>query len=375
MDGNDFDVLVWVGRPSGNAHRIVNLRRYLSTTACAAVTALLVLIGAGSASAVDPVPGEVRVAGVGSGPDGAVSLVAAVTPGAAPSLRVSTDDGVPVPASVEPVLSGRTPVQLVVDAGSVSANELLRQLPTGAPAGVVTASAGGLDSAIGSALRRLSGTASVLAVVTSSPDAGREAADSLAARLRRAGAVLAVVTTSPSPYWQDVASSTGGVIVPAADGLVPALQNRYRVTFARPDGDAAQVQVGGGAAARFALPPAPVPRERIWWVLGSVELAGVLVLAIVLLVRRRGRKLDDLVEDVVPVDPMPGVRVFDVSAFGGPLDVTHSLYEPRTVRDAREVGTDLPARPPRARQSTSPPPPEPWPLPGGPRHGPAHPRP
>lgn len=46
-----------------------------------------------------------------------------------------------------------------------------------------------------------------------------------------------------------------------------------------------------------------------------------------------------LEDDVVRVERLPGVRVFEVLDSGEPLDVTDSRYEPRAVRDARERAT------------------------------------
>ena len=79
-----------------------------------------------------------------------------------------------------------------------------------------------------------------------------------------------------------------------------------------------------------------IPPEAIPSVLCSFGVSVLVLLAMVLRLWRASRASDEPADDVVPVEPMPGVRVFDVLDSGTPLDVTNSRFETRGVRDARE---------------------------------------
>lgn len=263
--------------------------------------ALSLVLSPGAARAATG-PG-VDVLAVGSTSDHQVSLVAAVQPMPLVPLGSSavtvTSGGADLPTEVNPVLSGRTAIGLVVDASAEGAPALqggglsgaagfLLQLPPQAsitviadrlPPAVVAAPSIGVtnalqatsaltsdgvratSSALTLALRSLparSGTQRVIVLYTSAPNAGAESGSALGQRLRRAHAILAVVDTSAAPgYWSTVARSTGGLAIAARpaeaveafDALADALRARYLVKFPRP-GAGGQVSLRIDAAGR-----------------------------------------------------------------------------------------------------------------------------
>ena len=348
---------------------------------------LLAAPGAPTTPTTLPAP---AVLAVRATPDHRVTLVADAggVPAAAPSATV-TAGGTTLPAQVTPVWSDTTAVGLVVDtaaadadvrgAGLAGAAGFLLQLPQGARSGVVvdrhpptlatppgTDAAGTLtalsdlpgggtrdtSAALTLALREVPerpGDRSVVVLYTAAADAGGETSASLGARFRSAGAVLAVVTTTSDPsYWRSAAAATGGPVVAtdaagaiaAFDQVARALRTRYVVGFQRPAaGGAADLRwTAGGAPVEVpvVIPPEPPMASSSWpWVNAPLIAAGaaaVVVLAggLLLLSRRRRRVVDEL----VPAVPS-GVRVFDV-ATEAPREITESLFEPRSIRDARE---------------------------------------
>ena len=245
------------------------------------------------------------------------------------------------------------------------------------------------------ALRQLPpwpGAQPIIVLYTTAPNAGGETATALGERMRRAHAILAVVTTSPDPkYWSHAATATGGIAVSsgptpainAFDELADALRGRYAVTFPRPPTSVTQVNLRFDAAGEHYVVPLVLPPEpgsvasrgpkshrqmlggRVppwYWVPG---IAGLLIaIAALGMLSRRRRTVPDNDQvpragspaprlqsrrsgarvDTDPQAPPLGVRVFDVTQAGGPREVTGSLFEERSVRDAKEnaVAADSP---------------------------------
>jgi len=356
------------------------------------VTGLVLLAAPGAPTAPAPMPAPAVLA-VQSTPDHRVTLVAdaGTVPAQPPSASV-TIAGATLPAQVTPVWSDTTAVGLVLDAaadadvrgaGLAGAAGFLLQLPQGARSAVVvdrrppalatppgTDTAGTLDAlssladaeardtsaALTLALSRVperAGDRAIVVLYTSGADAGGETAAALGERLRAAGAVLAVVTTNQDPrYWRAAAAATGGLVVPtdatgtieAFDQVAEALRARFVVGFERPAaGGAADLRwTAGGApvSVPVAIPPGPpeATAARPWAnapLVAGIGFAALVVVAVLtgallLMARRRRRAADEL----VPAVPS-GVRVFDV-ATEAPREITSSLFEPRSVRDARE---------------------------------------
>jgi hypothetical protein len=351
--------------------------------------ALAAAPGAPTAPATVPPP---AVLAVRSTSDDRVTLVAdaRAVPPQAPSASV-TAGGATLPAQVTPLWSDATAVGLVVDAaatdpdvrgaGLAGAAGFLLQLPQGARSGVVVdrrppvlatppgtdpagtlAALSGLpgggtrdtSAALTLALERVperAGDRAVVVLYTSGGDAGGEPAAALGERFRAAGAVLAVVTTNQDPsYWRSAAAATGGLVVAtdaagaiaAFDQVADALRTRFVVGFQRPpsDGAAGLRWTAGGApvVVPVAIPPErPADTATAWpWasapVAAGIGVAALVALAggLLLVTRRRRRTADEL----VPAVPS-GVRVFDVDT-EAPREITDSLFEPRSVRDARE---------------------------------------
>jgi hypothetical protein len=199
-------------------------------------------------------------------------------------------------------------------------------------------------------LPSLRGDRSVLVLYTSARDAGGERATALGERLRAAGAVLAVVTTAPDAgYWTSVAQATGGlaVVAPAHrpirafDQVASALRARYVTTFSRPATGGAELRwtVDGTTSTLPVTIPAaratgPADTENRATDEGSspaLPLAAGLVVILLatgaVLVRRRRNRVSTVPE---------GVRVFDMSA-DAPREISGSLFESQSVRDAREA--------------------------------------
>ncbi|HVH21219.1 MAG TPA: hypothetical protein VNA11_02065 [Pseudonocardia sp.] len=257
-----------------------------------ALAALLVLMfalplcGAGRASA-EPPPSAV----LGGPIDGQRRLVVTVPdtagPPPGPESFAVTVDGVTQPGRVEPLLSDRLALALVVD-GSAAAREVLPSGLSGAtdfllstpsgtrsalvvdtdpprvaaelrpdPTAVLAALSGvtgdgerSTGQALDLAVRQLSSTPAgprLLVLYTTAADAGGEPADRLVERLTAVGAVLVVVATGPagppaSDYWSTVTAGTGGTLlsVPPAEvidafgRLDTGLRGRYLLTFPQP---------------------------------------------------------------------------------------------------------------------------------------------
>jgi hypothetical protein len=329
---------------------------------------------------------------VGS-PGPAVTGVPAGTPAAA-----VTAGRVVAPARVSPVWSDDAAVGLVVSvagvtgprlqAGLSGAAGLLLQLPAGSRSGVVadrrppvfvagpevgaadgvqalsTLTATGqpdTSAALTLALDRLParrGDRTVIVLYTSAPDAGGEPPSALGRRLREAGAVLAVVTSAPNAeYWTSVAQATGGlaVVAPADrpitafDEVAQALRTRYVATFPRPAAAGAElrwtaggttstlpltipatpVAAGGGTAAAGGGSTAPL--------VAGLVVVGLLAIGAAVLGLRRRRARARPQGRVEPPDYLvravpDGVRMFDIRD-DAPKEL--SLFEPRSVRDAR----------------------------------------
>ena len=376
--------------------------RLLTASAFLAAAPLAATVTAHAAT-TPPTPPGPAVLATGTTPEGQVAVVvgnrgdggSAGVPGRPPTATVATDRGTQS-AAVRPVWSDDAVIGLVVDvsggagpafqAGLSGAAGLLLQLPATARSGVVadrrppalvTGPAAGVtddvqalselqpggrrdtSAALTLALDRLParrGDRSVLVLYTSARDAGGEPATALGERLRAAGAVLAVVTTAPDPgYWTSAARATGGlaVVAPADrpieafDRVAGALRTRYVATFARPATGGAELRWradGITSTLPVTIPagPAAVPRADARNPAsdegGSPALplvAGLVVVlvaaggAVVVLVRRRRR---------LPAVP-EGVRVFDLSA-DAPKEITGSLFESRSARDADHADDD-----------------------------------
>jgi hypothetical protein len=312
-------------------------------------------------------------------------------PNRPPTATVTSDRGAQA-AEVHPVWSDDAVFGLVVDvsgaagpafqAGLSGAAGLLLQLPAKSRSGIVAdrkppalvagPAAGVADdvqalselkpggqrdtsAALTLALDRLPslrGDRSVLVLYTSARDAGGERATALGERLRAAGAVLAVVTTAPDAgYWTSVAQATGGlaVVAPAHrpirafDQVASALRARYVTTFSRPATGGAELRwtVDGTTSTLPVTIPAaratgPADTENRATDEGSspaLPLAAGLVVILLatgaVLVRRRRNRVSTVPE---------GVRVFDMSA-DAPREISGSLFESQSVRDAREAET------------------------------------
>jgi hypothetical protein len=226
-----------------------------------------------------------------------------------------TVGGVPQPTRVEPLLSNRSVLGLVVDASADArpvlqsglsgiANFLLTTSTSGsalvsdttplavaAPRGpepadtlraLTTVSTGGdrqTSAALDRALWQLSIAESsaprVLLLYTSAPDAGGESVADLVAQLNAVGAVLVVVataTTGPPPldYWSAVSAGTGGVavgappaeVIAAFDRLPAELRNRWLITVPTPEHlPATAVVRADTAGGQFTVPVAVGPAE------------------------------------------------------------------------------------------------------------------
>jgi hypothetical protein len=260
------------------------------------------------------------------------------------------------------VIAARRP-PAVVATPSVGAADDLRVL-SALRSGGVRATSEALTLAAGRLPDRPGGTA-VIALYTSAGDAGGESAAALADRLLRGNAVLAVVTTAADPrYWTEVAEATGGVAVAtspdravhAFDEVADALRTRFVVGIARPPTGIPEATLrwagdGGPAVVSFTLPPegtaaaGGVARSRrVAGALAGAAAGGVVVLAVVvvLVARRRRRRRrreggeheEEDEDELVPAVP-DGVRVFAMES-EAPREITGSLFEPRSVRDARE---------------------------------------
>ena len=309
-------------------------------------TLLLLLLGpallAAPGGAAEPVVDAVLL-----GPaDGQIRMVLRLPDGAGgpettPSVSV---DGVPQRAAVDPLLSDRLAVALVVDASADGAEALPSALAgaanlalavpasarravvadTSPPAVVVpwpsgaAGVAGGLGevrsggardtaAALDAAVAQLPADAvdpRLVVLFTSAPDAGGDPARAVAERLRSAGVVLAVLTTLDGPrvppFWGEVAAATGGlaVVAPPAQGLAPtervvsALARTRLLTMpAPPDLPATVVVRTGSSTTEVVLPaaaaPSPSAGPRLGVLLG---LAGVVALVLVEIVLRRRRR-------------------------------------------------------------------------------------
>jgi hypothetical protein len=252
------------------------------------------------------------------------------------------------------VIAARRP-PAVVAASSVGASDDLRALST-----VRSGGARATSEALTLAASRLAGppgSPTVIALYTSAGDAGGETAAALGDRLRRANAVLAVVTTAADPrYWTEVARATGGVTVAtspdravrAFDDVADALRARYVVSVARPPAGIPLATLrwagdGGPAVASFILPPEATaaaaagdgiqPRRGVVALVAAAVVGLVVLAATGVLVARRRRRDDDE-DELVPTVPL-GVRIFAMES-DAPREITGSLFEPRSVRDARE---------------------------------------
>jgi hypothetical protein len=317
-----------------------------------------------------------------------------------PTATVATDGGTQA-AEVRPVWSDDAAIGLVVtasgdagpafQAGLSGAAGLLLQLPAESRSGVVAdrkppafvagpavgaaddvqalselTPGGGRDTsaALTLALDRLPARRderTVLVLYTVARDAGGEPASALGERLRDAGAVLAVVTTAPDAgYWTTAAQTTGGlaVVAPADrpirafDQVADTLRTRYVATFPRPATGGAELRwtVDGATsalpvtipAARAAGAADAAPGRTDGGGTPALPLVAGLVVAVLLSIgavavflRRPGPE-EPSPDDLVPAVP-EGVRVFDVETEAAPKEITGSLFEPRSVRDAREA--------------------------------------
>jgi len=330
------------------------------TVLAVAFAALSLLAGPSAAevaqaphAADGPASPGVDVLAVQSMPDHEISLVAAVHPMPLVPLdrtAVTASAGTTkLPTAVEPVLSGRTALGLVLDASAAGAAALrdggrsgaagfLLQLPPGARTTVVAdrrpavvaskatvgvsqglAAASGLRSsgdratteALTLTLRELPpwpASQPVIVLYTSAPNAGGESPTALGERLQRAHAILTVVSTDPDArFWSSATSLTGGFAVStrpeqairAFDRVADDLRARYVVTFPRPSSAATQAWVQINAAGHRLVVAVPLPGPetspdhgptRGWWVpawAGGVLLVAAAGVGAVALRRRR----------------------------------------------------------------------------------------
>lgn len=268
------------------------------------------------------------------------------------SLSVSVG-GVAQQAQVEPVLSERLAVAMVVDAsagaapvlpaGVTGAANLVLAAPSAARGALVVdttppAVAAGWPSAREAMLRGLSAVRAggdrdtaaaldlalaqlpaaaaeprVLVLFTGAPDAGGEAAGSIVDRMRAAGVLCAVVETGDagSGFWSTVAAGTGGVAVRAApaevvagfDRVASALQRRYLLTIPTPDRLPAPVVVQTGDASLVGQTTVDPPPQAGGFVACVALAAAALLVVAVLRTRWRRRRPSPLWN--IPPRPAP----------------------------------------------------------------------
>jgi hypothetical protein len=282
-----------------------------------------------------------------------------------PASLSASVDGVVQQTRVEPVLSERLAVAVVVDA-SAGAAPVLPAGVTGAANLVLAASAArgtlvvdttppavaaawpsereamlrGLSAvraggdrdtaaALDLALAQLPAAATeprVVVLFTGAPDAGGDAATSIVDRMRAAGVLVAVVETGEagSGFWSAVAAGTGGVAVRAAptdvvaafDRVAEALQRRYLLTIPTPDRLPAAVVVqtdAGDASLVGQATAAPAPQAAGFVAVTGVALVAVLAAAALLAVvalrtaRWPGRRRPDPLWNIPP-RPVPFVE-------------------------------------------------------------------
>lgn len=241
-----------------------------------------------------------------------VAVVVTAPPGSpAPSTVTAFDGEVHLPSRVEPLVSDRSAVALVVDAsqeadaalrggGRAGLAAFLLGLPSGTgsaliadrdPATVLSAATVGVAddvrvtttlagtgqrdtaAAVALALDQLSGSpgpGKVLVLFTAAPAAGEQVASVLGEQLAEAGVVLGVVHAGPEEsgdgrQWQAVAARTGGVALTvggagelaAFDAVADELRRRALVVLERPADGASRVtlRTGGGGTVSVDLPP------------------------------------------------------------------------------------------------------------------------
>jgi hypothetical protein len=274
--------------------------RRLSALFC--VCALPATLAIPSAGAATPAAQGYEILAVRTSSPDDVSLVLVAPPGVhGPATMQVVAAGEQLPSTVDPALSDRSAIALVIDAstdagqplrggGLAGAANFLLQLPSGAataviadrrpPEVVASISVGVTDdlratSSIRAQGRRATADALALAMdqvsvrataqpvivlYTTASDAEGEPALVLAERVRAAGAVMAVVTAEEDDgYWQAVARLTGGAAIAvsaeggalkAFDLAVDQLARRSTVTFRRPAADVdsvvLRVQAAGG---------------------------------------------------------------------------------------------------------------------------------
>jgi hypothetical protein len=318
-------------------------RRVLGAVALLVSAVLLSLVGTPAAvaqSALVVVPT--------GGADGRMRLVVEVPEGAEPvrpeTVAVSVD-GAPAPAEVQPMLSDRLALGLVVDAsaegaallpvGLGGAANLVLTVPPATRGTLVTDStppaiAVPWPSAQPVLLRGLSAvrpggarnTAAALdlavaqlpagedprlvVLYTGARDAGGETAAAIAGRMRAAGVVLTVVSPSTGAptgdtaqgFWAEAAEATGGLavgtgpseVIAAFDRAAAALGRRHLVTAAAPARLPATVAVRVGpltGEAPLAAPPPEPPRQnRLVPVAAGAGVLAALVVLLVVVVRR-----------------------------------------------------------------------------------------
>jgi hypothetical protein len=366
--------------------------------AAAVLTVVTPLAGATEPPSPTVTPAGVDVLGVRRTAEQGITFIASMSGATAPATTPTAtvvSGGETLPAQVTPLWSGPAAFGVVVDVSADGAAALqggglsgaagfLLQLPPEARSGVIAArrppavvaasSVGASDDlralstvrsggvratseALTLAVDRLPGrpgSPSVIALYTSAADAGGEDAGALGDRLRRANAVLAVVTTADPRYWTGVARATGGLAVAtppdrairAFDEVADALRARYVVSFARPPAGIPLATLrwagdGGPAVASFILPPEAAaaagdgiqPRRGVVALVAAAVVGLVVLAATGVLVARRRRRDDDE-DELVPTVPL-GVRIFAMES-DAPREITGSLFEPRSVRDARE---------------------------------------
>jgi hypothetical protein len=273
-------------------------------------------------------------------------------------------------------LPSQTPVSVVADASpprlltrdgarpsdAITALTGVSTSPGGTPGPTSTAAA--LELAVQHLPQSLS--ARVVVLTTSAPAPTGDEAERLVDSLAGAGVVLGVVGTgNAGTSWKDVAAATGGTAVAAAptdasaayDGLLAALQGRYLVRFTPPPGTGQVSLAVTSAGQRYrtmltipgvAPTPSAAPAPRVstssrspgWWILlGVAALAGLVLVALLLLRRNRASRPDGAARPPADVDEaaprfedpsyaatsLPGVRVFDVSDPEQPTEIPDPL--------------------------------------------------
>jgi len=235
------------------------------------------------------------------------------------------------------ILEAPASTEAVVIADSAPAAVTIGPLrgPTGVVRALTSVRARGerdTSAALGLAVRQFPGTAAgrrVVVLYTTGADAGGEGARALASRFRASGTILVVVgTVTDSPYWASVAAATGGffapsgdpVVIPALDQVKTTLNGRYLVQFPTPPvlPSRVSVRIDTGdltltgdaivAAAPAAAARDTADRSRIRAaVVPGLAVAGLaaLVIAAVLLRRRRARPLPAAAPDGYAADPPP----------------------------------------------------------------------